>query len=573
MDKSTLSALLDEVGNLLEIKGENPFKSRAYRNAARIVETIPDDLEILVSSGHIKDVEGIGAGLAEKITEWVQTGRCSYYEELKASLPAGLLGMLRIQGVGPKKVQVLYAKLHVCSVDDLEKACRENRLVDVEGFGQKTQDNILKGIQYLRTTHGQFRMDEAQAHAAVLLEEIGRHKAVIRSTVAGSLRRRREVIRDIDLLVSSRDSGAVMEMFVGLSSVRRVLANGETKSSVLLEDGIQADLRVVRDEEYPFALHYFTGSKEHNIAMRARAQAMGMKLNEYGLFKIHSKQETLVSCKDEQDLFKALNLDYIEPELREDQGEIDAAEHHRLPNLVTLRQIRGAFHVHTVYSDGAASVEDVVRTAAAMGWEYLGIADHSQHAHYAGGLSPQRLKDQAAEVDAIARRYPSVKIFKGVEADILGDGVLDYDERVLASLDFVIAAVHDRFNLSEKEQTARLVKAVQNKHTTVLAHPTGRLLLDREAYPVNMKEVIDAAAVSGTMIELNANPHRLDLDWRWCRYAREKGVLISINPDAHKLENLRDVEYGVGIARKGWLEAGDVFNTFSLARVVKRLAK
>ncbi len=573
MDKKDVSSILEEIGSILEIKGENPFKCRAYHNASRVVDGLQEDLTVLVDSGRLGEIQGIGSALTEKITELVRTGHLAYYEELKASLPPGLLQMMNIQGVGPKKVKALYEKLGIKSIVSLEKACKENRLVDVEGFGAKTQENILKGIAYLKKNQGKFRVDEAMAEAGRLLEEIRKLKGVLRAEVGGSLRRHKEIIGDIDILVGSSQPLPIMEAFVQLPGVERVLAKGETKSSVLLASGIQADLRVVTDEQFAFALQYFTGNKEHNIAMRGRAQQRGMKLNEYGLFHIKGKKEIPVRCKNEAEIFKKLGLDFIEPELREDQGEIEAAQIHELPELVSLKQIRGIFHVHSVYSDGKATIEEMIRKASQLGLQYIGMSDHSQYAHYANGLTPDRLKKQQAEIDAVAKRYPKLKIFKGSEVDILPDGNLDYDEKTLSSFDFVVASVHSVFNLSEKEQTARIIKAIKNKFTTILGHPTGRLILAREPYAVNLKEVIDAAADYGKVIELNASPHRLDLDWRMCRYAKQKRVPISINPDAHSMEGLEDTQYGVGIARKGWLGPADIFNTLSASAVTKRLAK
>ncbi len=571
MDKKEIAFIFEEIGSILEIKGENPFKCRAYHNAARVIEGLQGNVADLVQSGDIKKTPGIGSGLAEKITELVRTGKLAYYEELKASIPPGLLEMTNIQGVGPKKVKILFEKLGIKSLVSLEKSCQENRLLDVKGFGAKTQENILKGIAYLRKNQGQFRIDIAAEEAGRLLEEIKKVKGVRRAIVGGSIRRRREIVRDIDILVASPKAAPVMERFVHLPGVERILAQGETKSSVQLASGLQADLRVVSETEFPFALHYFTGNKEHNIAMRARAQQRGMKLNEYGLFHIKGKKETPVACKDEADIFRRLGLDFIEPELREDQGEIQAAEKHALPALVSEKQIKGIFHVHSTYSDGKARIPDIVKRASELGLEYLGMSDHSPYAAYANGLKPDRLKKQQAEIDAVAKDYPKMKIFKGSEVDILPDGSLDYDDATLASLDFVIASVHSNFNLSEKDQTARIIKAVKNRHTTILGHPTGRLILSRESYAVNLKDVINACADYGKVIELNASPHRLDLDWRLCRYAKEKGVPVSINPDAHSLQGLEDTVYGVGIARKGWLEAKDIFNALPAGTMMKRI--
>lgn len=565
MDKIEISRIFDEISVLLELKGENPFKVRAYHNAARTIEALEEDLDQAIETGALLEQKGIGEAIYEKVTELFKTGRLKYYEELKKEVPLGLLEMLKIPGVGPKKVKILYDTLGISTVGELEYACMENRLLDLHGFGEATQDKILKGIEYYRKGMGLHLLSVARTEAGRLLAALQANRDVVQASIAGSIRRCKEVIRDIDIVASVRTKKEmmVMDFFTGLSGVRSVTAKGDTKSSVVLNIGMNADLRIVSDMEFPFALHYLTGSKEHNTAMRSRAKKMGIKMNEYGLFR----GEKSIPCKDEAEIFKVLGLSYIPPELREDYGEISAAEQGAIPELIEASDIQGIFHVHTTYSDASMTLREVVRVAKKLGYHYIGIADHSKSAYYAGGLTEEKVKEQHEEIARLNSEMKDFYIFKGVESDILPDGSLDYDEKTLASFDFVIASVHSRFNMGEKEMTDRIVMALSNPYTTMLGHPTGRLLLSRDGYPVNLKRVIAAAAEQGVIIELNAHPYRLDLDWRFCRVAKEGGVRVSINPDAHHLEDLSNVSYGVSIARKGWLSASDVLNTMPLSKM------
>ena len=579
-DKKKIASHLEEMGTLLELQGANPFKSRAFHNAARVLEGVTDDLGALVEQGRLTEIKGIGKSIAEIVSDMVRTGTSAEYETLKKSLPPGLLEMLRIQGLGPKRVKVLYEKLKIATIDALEAAAKSDRLAKLEGFGEKTQQNILAGIDSLRHRAEKSLYPVAAGPASTMLTHIRGVRGVERAEVAGSLRRRKEVIGDIDIVVSAkdRDRERIMDAFVSHDLVGAVIARGETKSSVTLEGGIQCDLRIVADNEYPFALNYFTGSKEHNVALRTRAKDFGWSLNEYGFSKLgdegaRGRTKAVVACREEADIYKALKLAYVPPELREDLGEIEAAGKDALPELIEESEIKGTFHCHTTASDGVNTLEEMVRGAQEMGWEYLGIADHSKVAAYAGGLSVVKLKAQQKDIDALNARLKKFRVFKGTECDILPDGSLDWPESVLATFDYVVVSVHSSFKMSEKDMTRRIVKALQNKYVTMLGHPTGRLLLSREAYPVDMLEVIQAAADYGKMIEINAHPMRLDLDWRLCRHARDKGVMISINPDAHSVEGLRDVPFGVGVARKGWLRSGDVLNTRTASAVAKLLAR
>ncbi len=441
----------------------------------------------------------------------------------------------------------------------------------LKGFGDKTQQKIIEGIQFLRQMGQRVRIDQALPLGLSLIEALRTAPGIIRIELCGSLRRRRETIKDIDILISSDHPEPIMERFVSLPGVEQIIGHGETKSSVIVRDGgrvlMNADLRIVRDDQFPFALNYFTGSKEHNIAMRVRAQEYGLKLNEYEL----AGPDRRVSCRDEADLYKALDLIYIEPELRENTGELDAAADGELPKLVESDDLQGVFHCHTTYSDGGNSVEEMARAAKKLGLKYLGLGDHSQSLTVANGLSPQRVRQQQDEIDAVNQRLKGIKIFKGIECDILADGSLDFDDDVLASFDYVVASVHSHFNQPREEMTARIVKAIRNPYVTMLGHATGRLLLKREGYQVDLEAVLQTATQTGTLIEINAHPMRLDIDWIHCKRAKALGVKLVINPDAHSTDDVALYRYGVDVARRGWLEKSDVFNTKSLADVTKAL--
>jgi len=571
LNKKEVASILEEIGTLLELKGENPFKTRAYFNAARTISGLTENLDELVESGEIQSVKGIGKALAEKITTLVMTGNLPYYEELKVEFPPTIFELMNIPGLGPKKIKKLYETLGISSLVELEYACNENRLLDLDGFGAKSQENILQGIEARKKYSEKFHYPIAEESANVIYTYIKKAKGIKRSEIAGSLRRKKEIIGDIDILVSAtqKDAPGIMNQFTSSPDVEHIVAEGKTKSSVRLKTGINVDVRVVKDSEFPFALHYFTGSKEHNVQMRRIANQHKMKLNEYGLF--HESNNKAVPCKEEKDIFEKLGLVYIEPELREDTGEIEAAAENDLPDLIDEKDLKGTFHCHTTYSDGANTLEEMAEAARNRNWSYLGIADHSQAAQYARGLSKSDLKKQRKEIDALNRKYKSFRIFHGVESDILSDGSLDYDDKTLADLDYVVASVHSRFKMTESEMTKRVIKAIKNKHMTILGHPTGRLLLSRDGYQIDLVQIINAVADYGKAIEINSHPYRLDLDWRMVKYVREKGVKIFINPDAHNIDGLGDVRFGVGIARKGWLGPEDVVNTKTLHEIQTHL--
>ncbi len=575
MDKFQIAEVLREIAVMLDLKGENRFKGLAYSNAARTLEMLQEDLDTLIAEKRLGEVKGIGAALTEKIIELHQRGSLDYYEELKASLPAGLLECLKVPGLGPKKVKLLWDKLGVVSLQDLERVCKDGKVAELDGFGEKTQSKILQGLANLSKYSGQTLYLPAFLAAEPILTALKACSAVKRAEIAGSLRRKKEVIRDLDFLVSTTDPETVMKLFTTLPLVEEITNQGKTKSSVILKGGIQADVRCVTDEEYPYALMYFTGSKEHNIVLRQRAIEQGKKLNEYGL--IYVKNEKLIPCKTEKEIYRDLGFDFIEPELREDMGEIAAAEAHQLPQLVTADEIRGTFHCHTRWSDGAHTVEEMARTAIQLGWEYLGIADHSKSSAVANGLNEKRLASQLREIKACNQRFKDeglkFHIFSGSEVDILADGSLDFSDEILAQLDYTVASIHQGFTNDEKKQTDRILRAISNPYVAMLGHPTGRLLLAREPYKIDLTAVIEEAARNGTIIELNCTPSRMDMDWRWWKGAAERGVMTSINPDAHSTDELGYTIMGVGAARKGWLKSESILNTSPLTQVQCLLRK
>ena len=569
MTKDQVAASLREIGTILELNGENPFKCRAYLNAARTLETSPTDLTELVRTDRLGELPGIGDALCEKITTLVTTGKLPYLEELRTTIPSGLLSLLDLPGLGPKKLRLLRDQLKIESIEALTKACQDGRLASLDGFGEKTATNLLDSIQRRATYSKLHRLGTALPAAQALLTHLRECPSVNQAEIAGSLRRGKEIVKDLDLIASSKKPKEVMKAFTSAPNVEKVIAHGETKSSVILAGGIPCDLRVVPPEVWPTALAHFTGSKEHNIALRQRAIDRGLHLSEWGLLK--GKSKTPLKLKDEKDLHKALGLAFIPPELREDSGEIAAAEKDELPDLLTRDQIRGCLHNHTLASDGQDTLAAMAQAAAELGLEWLGIADHSKSSFQANGLDVKRLEKQIEEIQSLNSKKPKCTLLSGTECDILKDGKLDFPNSLLKELDYVVASVHSGFTSNEKEMTDRILRAIENPHVTCLGHPTGRLLLEREAYPVNIPKILDAAAANGTWIELNANPWRLDLDWRWWHKARDLGILCCINPDAHKISHLRFLDFGVTLARKGWLRAQDVINTRTLVQLRKLL--
>ena len=584
MIKTEIASVLTEISTLLELKGENPFKIRAYQSGARLLETLSEE-EIVrrVEAGTLQEVKGIGEALAQKITELHTTGKLGFYEQLKSSIPAGLVEILQIPGVGPKKIRALNEKLGIDSVAKLQQACLEGKIATLVGFGEKSQENILEGIRNREKYGRRHLWIDAWAAAEPLLAGLSQLAPVERAEHAGSLRRKMETVGDLDFLVATRSPKAVTDWFVQWPGVKEITAHGETKASVRLASGLQADLRLVPPEQFVFALHHFTGSKDHNVQMRHRALLQGLSMSEWGLVPAEgdgtAKQKAeergrKTDIQTEEQLFAKLGLRFIPPELREGRGEIEAAEKGDLPHLVEERDIRGVFHNHTTASDGHNTLEEMTEAAQALGFEYLGIADHSKSSVQARGLDELGLEEQ---VDAIrklnAARKFTTHVFAGTECDILPDGRLDFSDSVLAKLDYVVVSVHSAFKQSREEMTKRIIRAVENPHATMLGHLTGRLLLQREGYEVDVEKVIDAALANRVIVELNASPMRLDMDWQYWRKAAERGLLCSINPDAHDTAGLEFFRAGVGAARKGWLTKENILTTRTLAQVKKWLAE
>ncbi|MFM8550540.1 MAG: DNA polymerase/3'-5' exonuclease PolX [Verrucomicrobiota bacterium] len=573
MVKNDIAAVLDEIATFMELTGENPFKIRAYSAGARILENLTEDLGELIAGGKLAEIPGLGEALVDKITTLRRDGVLPFHQKLKASIPAGLLEVMQIPGLGPKKVRALWTQLAVEDLAKLKEACESGAVAELKGFGAKTQEKILEGIKNRIAYGKRHRWYEAAAVAEPILAGLRALPQVSLAESAGSLRRARETVGDLDFLVASSEPTPIMDWFVAYPGVKEVTAHGETKSSVRFENGLQADLRVVPSEQFYFALHHFTGSKEHNVAMRHRALGRGLSMSEWG-FKSVDEKTPAPGAKSEEEVFRALGLPWIPPELREGNGEIDAAEAGRLPKLVQFADLRGVFHNHTTESDGDHTLDQMAAAAEAHGWEYLGISDHSKSSFQAGGLDEARLAKQLADIAQLnASQKYRVRVLAGSEVDILKDGALDFPDDVLARLDFVVASVHNLFTLDREAQTARLIKAIENEHVDMVGHLTGRLLNKREPYEVDIAKVIDAAAANDTIIELNANPWRLDLDWRWWRRAAEKGVLCSINPDAHDVDQLAFAAHGVRIARKGWLTPEQVLNTRPLPDVLRWLGR
>lgn len=569
MTRENLAEVLEEIALLLELKGENPFKIRAYRQGADTVRNFDGEIVELAERNELNGIKGIGEALRDKLHELASTGKLEFHEKLRAEFPAGLFELFDLQGLGPKKVKALYEALAISSIADLKAACEAGKIAGLPGFGEKTQTKILEAIALRETFADRFLL----AGVTPLVEEITGllrlHPEISRVSAAGSFRRAKETVHDLDFLVATKEPALVCEDFTTLPQVASIIVCGDTKASVRLKNGVQCDLRAVSNAQFPFALQYFTGSKEHNVAIRSMALKQGLSLNEYGFTSaaVSNRQPPLPEVNDEADIYQALGLDFIPPEIRENRGEIEAAADHTLPRLVELPQLRGTFHNHTTASDGHDTLEAMADEAMDLGLQYLGIADHSKSSFQANGLDEARLLAQIEVIAKLNAIYQKFRLFAGSEVDILKDGSLDFDDTLLAKLDYCVASVHASFTLPEEEMTRRICRAMENEQVTMLGHVTGRLLLKREPYAVNHAKVIDCAAETRTIIELNCGPQRLDMDWRWWKRARDKGVLCSINPDAHSTLGLHHLGLGVRLARKGWLRKEDIFNTRPVAEV------
>jgi DNA polymerase (family 10) len=584
MTKNEIAAVLEEIGMLLELEGENPFKTRAYQNGARALEAMEGaEFETRVAAGTLGELKGFGEALVDKITKLhaaTEPTGLEFYAKLRARIPDGLVALLEVPSLGPKKIKALREQLGVESPEQLEAACKAGRVAGLAGFGEKTQTKLLEGLAN-RAAYGKRHLWwDAAAVAGPIVAGLRALPQVRRAEAAGSLRRGVETVGDLDFIVAAdaKDAGAVAaitEWFCAQEGVKEVTARGETKASVRFASGLQADLRIVPTEQFAFALHHFTGSKDHNVAMRQRALARGLSLSEWGLVPdagegtAKEKAECGLSLKaeTEADLFAHLGMGFVPPELREAMGEIEAAS---LPRLIELGDLRGAFHNHTTESDGRNTLAEMAAAARALGWDYLGIADHSKASFQAHGLDEARLAAQVAAIRALnASGKAPLRIFAGVECDILPDGRLDYDDATFDALglDYVVVSVHSAMTQSEEDMTRRIIRAIEHPRATMLGHATGRILLRREGYKVDLAKVIDAAIANRVVIELNAHPNRLDLDWRWWRRAAERGLMCAINPDAHETAGLAHVAEGVRVARKGWLTREQVLNTRDVAGV------
>ena len=571
MKNLEISRIFYEIADILEMK-KVEWKPRAYRRAARSIETSSKDVGEIYKKGGLKalkEIPGVGKAIAGKIEEFIKTGRIKEYEKLKKGVPKGIEKVVNIPGMGPKKALVLFKKLKIKSVKDLEKAARSGKIKGLSGFGEKSEEDILKGIGLLKSSAGKMLLGTALPIAQELISNLNKMKKLKKVSLAGSTRRRKEVVRDLDILGVSSDPKKVMDFFTNLQLVSSVLAKGPTKSSVRLNAGINCDFRVVEEKSFGAALQYFTGSKDHNIKCRQIAIKKGFKLNEYGLFK--KKDNKYVCGKTEQEVYKNLGMQFIAPELRENRGEIEAALKNKLPKLIGYDDIKGDLQMHTKYSDGVNTIEQMAGAAMKMGYEYIAVTDHSKSEHIAHGMDEKRLAKYIKEVDKINKRLKGIRILKGAEVDILKDGSLDYSDKYLKKLDIVLAAVHSRFKSSEKEMTKRILKALENRYVKILAHPTGRVINKRKAYSVNLSKIFEACKANNIWPEINAFPARLDLNDVNARDAIEKGLKLTINTDSHSSDHLRYMEFGIATARRAWARKKDVINALPWKKFEKLL--
>jgi DNA polymerase (family 10) len=565
MKNKELSDLFERMADILEFKGENPFKISAYRKASRILGDLTQDIEEISEKGELKNIPGIGEGMAEKIVEYLKTGKISKFEEVRKGVSDELIAIMDIPGMGPKTLSMIHKEKGINSLSQLERALEDGSLLGLFGMGEKKIENIKRGIQLLKQSKGRMNLGAAFPVAKRIVETLRQKTESKKIEWAGSLRRMRENIGDIDILATGPDKEKIVHSFTHLPEVKEVLASGETKASIIVEGGIQIDLRVVEEDSYGAALQYFTGSKAHNIHLRGIAKTRGIKINEYGVFKGKKK----IGGKEEKEVYKALGMDWIEPELREDRGEIEASQNGRLPKLVQESEIKGDLHIHSKWSDGTSSIEEIARTAQKRGYQYVAICDHSKSLKIAHGLDESSLIKQIEEIDRINEKLKGFQILKGTEVDILSDGKLDLSEKMLEKLDFVIGAIHSGFKQDKDKMTKRIIRALENPYLHIIAHPSGRLLGARDPYEVEMDEVMEAAKKHGKALEINAYFERLDLDDIHCRKAKEMGIQVAMGTDAHHLDQMWMISLGVAVARRGWLETTDVLNTLSLKEILR----
>jgi len=565
MKNREIADIFEKMALMLEFKGDVVFKVNAYNKAVRILRDITEDVEKLSREGKLGDIPGIGKGLADKIEEYLTTGAVSKYEEVRKDVTDDLLYMMRVQGVGPKTASLVHKQLHVDNIADLEQAIRAGLAQKLPGMGDKKAENILRGIQLLRASEGRISLGTALPVVEDIIAQLEAETGIEQISTAGSLRRMKETVGDIDILVAGKNGKKIIKEFTELPMVKDVLAAGETKGSIITEEGTQVDLRVVAEDSYGAALQYFTGSKEHNVKLRGMAQRMGLKINEYGVFEGEKK----LCGRSEQEVYDAIGLQWIPPELREDRGEVEAAREGKLPALVSTEDIKGDLHVHSRWSDGSASIEEMALKARSLGYEYVAITDHSVSLHIGNGLSEKDVYGKLEEIQKVDAKLKGIKVLSGTEVDILSDGSIDYPDELLSRLDIVVAAIHSGFRQEESQLTMRALKAVENPHVDVIAHPTGRLIGMREAYKIDMKKVIDKAAETDTAIEVNSYPQRMDLDDAGCIMAKARGVRVAVNTDSHHPEQMWMMRLGVAVARRGWLSPEDVINTFPLQKLIE----
>lgn len=570
MKNQEVSRIFNDIADLLEIKGDNPFRIRAYRRAAMNIEGFSRDVAE-TSKAELMEIPGIGKDLAGKVEEYVKTSKIQSFEDLKKEMPETLSVLLSVPSLGPKTAKLLFDELNVADIDALEQLAREHKLSGLPGIKEKTEENILKGIEMLKRGRERKPLGNALPIAHDIYEYLKRNSPVKKLSIAGSIRRYKDTIKDIDILGTSRDPKAVMNIFVHMPQVKDVIMQGPTKSSVFIEEGIQVDLRIVEEESFGAALAYFTGSKAHNVRLREMAVKKGLKINEYGVFR--ERDDKKVGGEKEEDIYKILGLPFIPPELREDSGEIEAACEGKLPRLVELGDIKGDLHVHSPWSDGSHDFEELAEAARQRGYEYIAITDHSKGLAIARGLTAERLMQQKHEIEKINRRLKGVKLIAGTEVDIKSDGKMDLPDDVLKKMDIVVASIHSGFRQNREKITNRLISAMRNPYVSVVAHPTGRLIGERDPYDVDMKEILKVARETGTALEINAYPLRLDIHDAYARMAKEMNVSIVINTDTHVADQFDYMSYGVSIARRGWLEKKDILNTQRYASLMKLLKK
>jgi len=568
---SELSQIFEEMSRMSEILDDNPFKARTYARVSRIIFNLKNDIEIISKRSQLTSIDGIGDKIAAKIDEFLQTGEIGTHKKMYKSIPSGVWKMLSIRGLGPRRAGTIWRKMGITTVKQLEKLCLNHRLKDMPSFSRKTEDKILKGIAALRQYAGKHLLIDALAVASAVKNEIKKWDIVKNVDIAGSIRRHVETVQNINIVVATTDSDALLKKLSTMRFIETILKKDKHKLEASLFSGIICRMNIVSPDEYPFALAYFTGSKEHNAYIKTIADKKGLKISKSNMFK--KKTEKAIKCKSERNIFKKLDMQFIEPELRENMGEVDAALKKKLPDLVKLKDMKGLFHVHSTYTDGKASIMDTTKRAIAMGYQYVAICDHSQAVTIASGMHSRNVMKQHAEIDKLNKELSNFRILKGIEVDIMPDGSLDYDNDLLSKFELVIASIHSKFGMSKMEMTERIIRGISNPFVDILAHPTGRLLLKRKAYAIDMKKVIAAAVKYSTALEINAHPMRLDLDWRWCKYAKDAGVKFAIGCDAHNLLGLEDVEFGIWTAQKGWLKKTDILNSLSCDELMQSLNK